>query len=135
METALYPKDCKRPAALSLPALPHHSDPTSRSRLIPAPVDPLNSSRPTHPARTRLGQGCWAPPPAQQTTRTPLLTNRALLLPSLPILRCSLQPRREPGQSPAVSSQPTRSETRRKQSKSGQNLGANFGGSRGGQQG
>lgn len=36
---------------------PNHSVPTS-SRLVPAPVYPLNRSQPTHPARTRVKQGC-----------------------------------------------------------------------------
>lgn len=50
METALYPKDCKCSAAVSLPHCPSYSDPRSRSRLIPAPVHPLNRSQPAHPA-------------------------------------------------------------------------------------
>lgn len=117
------------------------------SRLIPAPVYPLNRSQPTHPARTPAEAGLlstFSPPPNYQKAPCSHITPfPPVLLWFLPIvrlsgLRFSPQPGWESGQSPAVASQPTHSKnpqtTKEKwggRKKKSLHLGANFQGRQG----
>lgn len=114
METALYPKNCKCSAAVSLPPPPQlelTSHPTSR--FSPQQV-PTNPSHTDPESEARLLSIFSLPNQPSEPPRTAHKSPLSLpfLLSVLPIFQLfglcfSLQPRREPGRSPAAASQLT----------------------------
>lgn len=131
METALYPKNCKCSAAVSLPPPPRLQQPHQPPTAHVSPQLPVLPSighsqliqhRPQEQIQTAehllLSKQPPEPPPAH---KSPPLLPFCYRFSPFSGLCFSLQSRQELGQSPAIASQPTHSKVQREKRKSQRN--------------